>query len=83
MDGRTGGGRASREPRERALALARWAARSLAVIVVDPEDGGRAACDTTNNVRFARATGGIEGRRNKAKPLQLPLFYPLTRRSRL
>ena len=52
-------GRASREPRERAEAGA------LAVIV-GPEDGqtngGRArACDTTNNVRFARATGGIDG----------------------
>ena len=41
--------------------------------------GGR-ACDTTNNVRFARATGGIDGgRKNEAKPLQLPLFHPLAR----
>ena len=52
-------GRASREPRERAEAGA------LAVIV-GPEDGrtrtaGGRACDTTNNARFARATGGIDG----------------------
>ena len=50
------------ESRANGRSLARWAARSLAVIVVDPEDGGRAACDTTNNVRFARATGGRDRR---------------------
>lgn len=71
-------GRASREPRERALA------RSPSSSARRTAGAGGRACDTTNNVRLARATHGMdrrkEGRKkNKAKPLQLPLFCPLAR----
>ena len=70
-------GRASREPRERAEA----GALALAVIV-GPEDG-RAAGVRYNEQRSLR-TGHWrdrrkEGRKNEAKPLQLPLFHPLAR----
>ena len=69
-------GRASREPRERAGALA---------VIVGPEDGqtnGRAGERAIQRTTFAShgpLEGSTEGRKNEAKPLQLPLFHPLAR----
>ena len=68
-------GRASREPRERAEAGA------LAVIVGPDTDGraGERAIQRTTLASHGPLEGSTEGRKNEAKPLQLPLFHPLAR----
>ena len=44
-----------------------------------PQDGGRASVRYNEQRSHGPLDGSDEGRKNKAKPLQLPLFYPLAR----